>query len=79
MRPMPRRFDKLFSIIVLDFNRYVDIMKPKVLIAAQTIMRAGTIHASICRVRNPKPVIIAPKKTRLGIESSRGARAIPRA
>jgi len=54
MKPMPRRFDRLFNTIVLDFNKYVDIMKPMVLIAAQTTTSAGTTHTNVSRVKNPR-------------------------
>ena len=79
MNPIPNRFDRLFNIIVLDLNRYVEIMKPIVLIAAQTKTRDKTVHAKPSRVINPMRAIKAPKNSRLGIEISSGARAIPSA
>jgi hypothetical protein len=64
---------------MLDLKRYVDIMKPIVLMAAHAMMRARTVHANVSKVKDPKKANNAPKKIKLGIEISSGARAIPRA
>ena len=79
MKPIPSRFDRLFKSIGLALNRYVEIIKPIVLIAAQTARSAGTIHNRISMFRKPRYAVIAPKRIRLGMEISNGARAIPSA
>ena len=79
INPMPKRFDKLFNTIMLDLRRYVDIMNPRVLIAAQVMTNDRMVHANVSSVMNPKAAISAPKKIKLGIDINNGARAIPSA
>jgi len=59
--------------------RYVDIRKLKVLIAAQQMRSAAIVQNTVVGVNIPQEAAMAPKKIRLGIDSSRGAKAMPMA
>ena len=69
----------LFSRYGLALYMYVEIMKPRALIAAQAIISVRIVQIIIGKLRNPQNAAIAPKKTTLGIESSNGAKAMPTA
>ena len=76
---MPKIFDIWFSNHGLALLRYVDTRKLIVLIAAQQIRSAATVQNRVMGLNIPQKAAMPPKRSRLGMESSRGANAMPMA
>lgn len=73
----PKRPDIWPTSAWLALDRYVDIRKLVALRVAQQTRRAAVVQSAVVGVNIPDEATMPPKKSRVGIETTKGANAVP--